>query len=427
MDATTKLPFEPFEQDDAFRRLKRLMTGPHKPLALVGSGVSVPSGYPSWPGLLKALAKRLEERDGVPPKLARELDKIEDAPWQAQVYEQLLGPSELTAYIKQCFASQGSLSEPHLAIASLPFRHYLTTNYDPSIEEALQRNNRRAKVLDWTKGHAVSQFLLELARPQAALRVVYLHGRHDWPNRIVLTEASYVERYIKSQDARQRLIALFMTHPVVFIGFSMNDPDLANLMREVTARLVVRKASHFALMGYGTDEEKELIRQRMRGKFGIDVVFYHRGETEAGDRHANLLTLLGALGAHVSKEALAANPTKLNPDDPNKGQFGGSPTSRSRQLVARRKRVMPKRKWLTLELAVEPTEGATPITEPVEFHLHPTFDSVVRRIQPERGRATMEFTAYGAFTVGAIVDNGRTRLELDLAHDQALPEWFRRR
>jgi hypothetical protein len=114
----------------------------------------------------------------------------------------------------------------------------------------------------------VTRFLLDLSEPMCPCRVVYLHGRYDRPQDIVFTETSYVDRYIKDTDARQGLLAIFMTHPVVFVGFSMNDPDLANLMREVTARLVSSEPCHLALIGFETHEDRDLIRERMRGKFG---------------------------------------------------------------------------------------------------------------------------------------------------------------
>jgi hypothetical protein len=52
-------PFEPFELDDNFNALRALMKSKRAPVALVGSGARVASGYPNWTGLLKALNDEL--------------------------------------------------------------------------------------------------------------------------------------------------------------------------------------------------------------------------------------------------------------------------------------------------------------------------------------------------------------------------------
>lgn len=63
----------------------------------------------------------------------------------------------------------------------------------------------------------------------------------------------------------------------------------------------------------------------------------------------------------------------------------------------------------------------------VEFHLHPTFARPMQIVPVQDGRATLKLQTWGAFTVGAVADNGRTSLELDLAQNPSFPEVFRSR
>ena len=63
----------------------------------------------------------------------------------------------------------------------------------------------------------------------------------------------------------------------------------------------------------------------------------------------------------------------------------------------------------------------------VVFFLHPIFTPASQTVMPVNGEAKLTLHAWGAFTVGALADGGRVRLELDLAGvDTALPA-FRER
>lgn len=66
-----------------------------------------------------------------------------------------------------------------------------------------------------------------------------------------------------------------------------------------------------------------------------------------------------------------------------------------------------------------------PLQGRVKFHLHSSFDPAVETVAVEDGQATLTLHAYGAFTVGAETDGGRTHLELDLAALPQAPKYFR--
>jgi hypothetical protein len=435
-------PFAPYETGPAFEGLKALMAGKHPPLALVGSGASANSGYPSWPELMKELREKVGGRAKIPQR-RKALEG--DFAWEAEVHLKSLGKTNFRAFIKERFGPPAALGEPHPTIARLPFRHFLTTNYDPCIELALQALGEDPGVVTWEDGKALSQFLIGLSGSTGPRTVVHLHGRHDRAKEAVLTESSYVERYIKSDDARRKLLAIFMTHPVVFIGFSMTDPDFSNLMREVTARLRTDPPCHYALLGYGSEPERDVYRERMRGKFGVEPVFFSYAKSET-DKFANLLLLLQALSPRTGPRKTRPGPgprkrmpppppgkeptsaATSDPNDPEKNQWGGLA-----EIPGRRLSVVPRPGGLRsatqkFDLVVESLPGLPPLEGDVTFHLHPTFSEPVMVVAAKDGRAVLDdCEAYGAFTVGVSADQGRTRLELDLAMQPHLPDWFRRR
>lgn len=114
----------------------------------------------------------------------------------------------------------------------------------------------------------------------------------------------------------------------------------------------------------------------------------------------------------------------VDPDDPQKGQWGGKSRSDDRILSAQVRPLSDD--WFSVDLAVT-SESGTPLEGDVEFHLHPTLLTPVVPVKVKDGRAALTLTAWGAFTVGVLADGGRTRLELDLAEDTSFPEVFRSR
>lgn len=120
-------------------------------------------------------------------------------------------------------------------------------------------------------------------------------------------------------------------------------------------------------------------------------------------------------------------PTVLHPDDPRKGLWGGSSidTATGRRLSAT---VTPAPGSSTLFKVTLMVEAIDPVSKPltgiVNFHLHPTFRRADVPVEARESRATLVLTAWGAFTVGADADDGRTRLELDLAMLPGAPALF---
>src|SRR4029077_16378554 len=134
------------------------------PIALVGAGASVASGYPAWTKLLEFLKTEAQKEKGAKP-WRKNPEDLSDAPWTAEVFADVLGLGGLARVVSQVFSSRQSLGGPHLSLARMPFPHYLTTNFDPSIEEALTHAGRKWDPIHWKDNNAVSDFLINLGHP----------------------------------------------------------------------------------------------------------------------------------------------------------------------------------------------------------------------------------------------------------------------
>ena len=128
----------------------------------------------------------------------------------------------------------------------------------------------------------------------------------------------------------------------------------------------------------------------------------------------------------AEKYALMRTAPKV-PHDWAKGMFGGaarrSTAASTRELTATVRQLDSR--WY--EIVLEVTASPAPETE-VIFFLHNTFKNPTPSAGfAAGGVARLVVTAYGAFTVGALCDDGSTELELDLAELSTAPIEFRNR
>jgi hypothetical protein len=186
--------------------------------------------------------------------------------------------------------------------------------------------------------------------------------------------------------------------PFVLLGFC--------LVAAISSTAFIRTLSDRVL-----DEAKQATKAAKEAKADVRQV----------DRKIEIIEDLGNLPG--SKKGLApASAADTEEDDgwnadPNKGQFGGAPKANSRVLEATiTPAAGPNSAGCNVLILVRSTDPAKPLTGDVTFHLHPTFGKLARYTVPVKGgKAEDTITSWGSFTVGAVADNGDTRLELDLA------------
>jgi hypothetical protein len=100
-------------------------------------------------------------------------------------------------------------------------------------------------------------------------------------------------------------------------------------------------------------------------------------------------------------------------DDPWKGQFDGKSSNNNRKLTATVVPVSNLSEYFYIKLRVESTDN-NQLKGIVKFYIHPTFIRNKVIVPAINGIAEINLQACGAFTVGAITEDG-TKLELDLA------------
>jgi hypothetical protein len=396
------------------------------PLAMVGAGLSARIGYPTWHALLDNMHTALHSTPGDVQGGRESLRTHKDALWRATEYRRLLGDTNYRNVLRDTFAAEQP-SDPCIEdIVRLPFRHVFTTNYDEALERAHRAVYReRPRYVNWARERDVLELLFRFFEDDFGRRYISLHGRHDDPDTIVFTDEDYTVRYVRTDDTVQRLFALFALQRVVFFGFSLEDPDLMAILRQVNAAVGFEQPRHFALVGIDQEEDREIHRGRFLKKFGISAVFYDRK-----DKHAALASLCRGLVEYCSPErggamslGDSAPPPFHDPEDPHKGKFGGQPQRDDRLLSATVDEL--RNDWFRVTLRVQSTEPTRPLRGRVKFHLHDSFVPSEVEVESQGGTAVLQRECYGAFTVGVTFSDESTKLELDLAALTGAPLKFR--
>lgn len=213
----------------------------------MGAGVSIGSGLPSWFGLLEKVEDAFTS-SGQPQerKLGNECawDPLEMAATLDKVCQSTPDRHGAIVPLKQriCTFIKTNSHRPGLLLsllASLPCDSMVTQNYDQLIEKAYDyRNVVKNYHGERSLGPEALSVIPYYPNRQAHQWLLKMHGCVTAPDEIVITR----EDYEKYESSRARALiglvqASLMTKHLVFIGFSLSDPNYLRIVDEVRMAL----------------------------------------------------------------------------------------------------------------------------------------------------------------------------------------------
>lgn len=160
-------------------------------------------------------------------------------------------------------------SEAHNYIVDLDFPIIYTTNYDSWIESAYKAQGKA-----FNKVIGVSD-LAETASEET--EIIKFHGDFDDPNSIVLTESSFLRRMSLDQPLDIRLRSDSLARPLLFVGYSMSDPNIQYLLFEL--RQLWAENSEEAKMpkSYLLMLERNEVQERLLQNRGVETIVSEQG------------------------------------------------------------------------------------------------------------------------------------------------------
>lgn len=194
-----------------------------------GAGLSRGSGFVDWKELLREFASSINLN----------IDKEHDLISIAQYYKNSSSSRfNITQKLINEFTKEAKENKTLDFITSLPISTYWTTNYDKVIENSLQKHK---KIVD-TK---INPEDLSYSKSNKDATVYKLHGDISNPLKAIITKEDY-ELFDKTHELFiGNLQGDLISKTFIFIGYSLNDPDIRQILSKVRLLLGENTRTHY--------------------------------------------------------------------------------------------------------------------------------------------------------------------------------------
>lgn len=246
----------------------------------IGSGVSAScknaagNGPPTWAQLLDELCHLIT--DDAQRKIGDDLIASRDYLSAADHIRYTLAEEGNLALYQQTLrvAVEGPANDRFVPsklfdhLLSLEPRVVFTTNYDKLFDTASKPGFRNHSFMSENLGAE-----LRCGEPV----FVSLHGSTDAINDIVLTRTDYVRVSKTGREVFDALKGLALTSTILFVGYSLDDPDI-QLVLQAVGRPGLAPEAHFMLATRPPSASRSHV---FRESFGVTVLTYTGAHTRA--------------------------------------------------------------------------------------------------------------------------------------------------
>lgn len=168
-------------------------------------------------------------------------------------------------------SSGPALPEEIAALGNLEFENIVTTNYDQFWE----------LLFGFSPTHGLDS---TFRSSEAGVNVVKIHGCVTAPSSMVLLPEDYDNYSLRHKYIFSKLLVCFAEHPVLFVGYSLSDPDIIELIVETAKALRKTYLENVFVLSMGNEPEA-LIGQSARfnvlsGSGSADVNLIETSEFE---------------------------------------------------------------------------------------------------------------------------------------------------
>jgi hypothetical protein len=242
-------------------------------VVFAGAGVSKDSGIPLWFELEEGIKSRLNEHTSE-----------KDALKIAQMLYNEKGEKEYNDILRELLFENCSNYNPlHEILLDINPQHIITTNYDHYFEDVIKDEGLPFSIVSIDE---------DLPYAQHKKLLVKYHGDFENHN-IVLKETDYLE-FSQNNTLKEVFVkSLFSNKTILFIGYSVSDPNLKLLIREI--QYILKKHYQRAYLLTSKDEVSNS-EVKYFENLGINIVFQ---ESKSIDDHLQSDLKLSDIGINI--------------------------------------------------------------------------------------------------------------------------------
>ena len=198
---------------DETRRILREAQLNNRLVLFVGAGASVDPGMPTWSRAIEQIAEKLPLIDS---------NKTYDSLKIPQFYYNERGKKEYTQLMRDIFLYGKTLKTTilHKKLIECQAETIITTNYDHLIEQASEENAEVRFVISKDS---------DLPYKNTSRELIKMHGDFENDN-FVLKEDDYLNYSYNFKLIETYIKSLLGSKVILFVGYSMNDPDVKQIL-----------------------------------------------------------------------------------------------------------------------------------------------------------------------------------------------------
>jgi hypothetical protein len=180
---------------------------------------------------------------------------------------------EYSKFLKDSFARANFLpSEVHKAIKNIDSKILMTTNFDKIYDNLCNEGNYVR--YDYSEAKSITA---NIKSPENL--IIKVHGNIDDTDKVIFTSKQYYDAQMQYPAFYSLLSALFLTNTVVFLGYSLSDPDI-NLILHGLSNTANPTTPHYVLVN---SDESQHIKRHWKDTYNIASLEYGPAYSEFAD------------------------------------------------------------------------------------------------------------------------------------------------
>ncbi|SHL35509.1 SIR2-like domain-containing protein [Desulfatibacillum alkenivorans DSM 16219] len=242
-------------------------------IIFIGSGISASCkakddqsrNPPTWKDLLEKMSACIKSEDD--QRYAQGLIEKGQFLDAAEIINHCITPADFSTVVQAEFLSPNfEHSVLHEYIMDIDPKILITTNYDKIYDSYCLQGEKSTSyvVCKYTETN-----IIDCLRSKRRM-VIKAHGCIDHPAKMVLTKSQYFEARRRYGNFYNILDALFLTNTLLFLGYSLLDPDIQLILE--SSNIAAESAhTHYALV---PDGQHAAIKNAIAKSYNITFIEY---------------------------------------------------------------------------------------------------------------------------------------------------------